>query len=409
MLLELNIENFAIIENMKIEFEPGLNVLTGETGSGKSIIIDSLGLVLGQRANKDIIKRGKDRAFIEAVFSSYDEETKDLLLEYGIESGDLVVVSKEIREKGPTITRVNNRTVTSQILSKISSHLIDIFAQHESISLMDNKNQLKLIDDFSGKDQGELLENLKDLVHEINSLKNEYHEKSTMEQNKDREIDLLEYQIKEIEDAGLSDYDDEELYDDFNVLNNMTDTLIKLSEAKSLINEGYETTSLEDILDKVIANVVEVTRYNKDLKEVEENLEDIRFRISDIAKDLDRYVSSSEVDEERLQFLRERIDLVNNLKLKYGNNVKAINSFYEEISERLRFLQNFEDNLNKLLKKIEEKEAEATVLAEKISQKRKKTSEILEKKVEEEINKLNIKDAKFKIKKKNILLIELTR
>lgn len=397
MLLELNIENFAIIENMKIEFEPGLNVLTGETGSGKSIIIDSLGLVLGQRANKDIIKKGKDRAFIEAVFSSYDEETKDLLLEYGIESGDLVVVSKEIREKGPTITRVNNRTVTSQILSKISSHLIDIFAQHESISLMDNKNQLKLIDDFSGKDQGQLLGNLKDLVHEINSLKNEYHEKSTMEQNKDREIDLLEYQIKEIEDAGLSDYDDEELYDDFNVLNNMTDTLIKLSEAKSLINEGYETSSLEDILDRVIANVVEVTRYNKDLKEVEENLEDIRFRISDIAKDLDRYVSSSEVDEERLQFLRERIDLVNNLKLKYGNNVKAINSFYEEISERLRFLQNFEDNLNKLLKKIEEKEAEATVLAEKISQKRKKTSEILEKKVEEEINKLNIKDAKFKI------------
>lgn len=397
MLLELNIENFAIIENMKIEFEPGLNVLTGETGSGKSIIIDSLGLVLGQRANKDIIKKGKDRAFIEAVFSSYDEETKDLLLEYGIESGDLVVVLKEIREKGPTITRVNNRTVTSQILSKISSHLIDIFAQHESISLMDNKNQLKLIDDFSGKDQGQLLENLKDLVHEINYLKNEYHEKSTMEQNKDREIDLLEYQIKEIEDAGLSDYDDEELYDDFNVLNNMTDTLIKLSEAKSLINEGYETSSLEDILDKVIANVVEVTRYNKDLKEVEENLEDIRFRISDIAKDLDRYVSSSEVDEERLQFLRERIDLVNNLKLKYGNNVKAINSFYEEISERLRFLQNFEDNLNKLLKEIEEKEAEATVLAEKISQKRKKTSEILEKKVEEEINKLNIKDAKFKI------------
>ena len=397
MLLELNIENFAIIENMKIEFESGLNVLTGETGSGKSIIIDSLGLVLGQRANKDIIKKGKDRAFIEAVFSSYDEETKDLLLEYGIDSGDLVVVSKEIREKGPSITRVNNRTVTSQILSKISSHLIDIFAQHESISLMDNKNQLKLIDDFSGKGQRQLLATLKDLVEEINSLKNEYNEKSNMEQNKDREIDLLEYQIKEIEDAGLSDYDDEELYEDFNALNNMTDTLIKLSEAKSLINEGYETSSLEDILDRVIANVVDVTSYNKDLKEVEENLEDIRFRISDIAKDIDRYINSSEIDEERLQFLKERIDLVNNLKLKYGNNVKTINIFFDEISERLRFLQNFEDNLNKLLKKIKEKEKEALILAEKISQNRKKTARILEKKVEEEINKLNIKDAKFKI------------
>ena len=397
MLLELNIENFAIIENMKIEFESGLNVLTGETGSGKSIIIDSLGLVLGQRANKDIIKKGKDRAFIEAVFSSYDEETKDLLLEYGIDSGDLVVVSKEIREKGPSITRVNNRTVTSQILSKISSHLIDIFAQHESISLMDNKNQLKLIDDFSGKGQRQLLDDLKELVEEINSLKNEYNEKSNMEQNKDREIDLLEYQIKEIEDAGLSDYDDEELYEDFNALNNMTDTLIKLSEAKSLINEGYETSSLEDTLDRVIANVVDVTSYNKDLKEVEENLEDIRFRISDIAKDLDRYINTSEIDEERLQFLKERIDLVNNLKLKYGNNVKAINIFFDEISERLRFLQNFEDNLTKLLKKIKEKEKETLILAEKISQNRKKTARILEKKVEEEINKLNIKDAKFKI------------
>ena len=397
MLLELNIENFAIIENMKIEFESGLNVLTGETGSGKSIIIDSLGLVLGQRVNKDIIKKGKDRAFIEAVFSSYDEQTKELLLEYGIESGDLIVVSKEIRDKGPSITRINNRTVTSQILSKISTHLIDIFAQHESISLMDNKNQLKLIDDFSAKEQKNLLLKLKDLVQEINDLKNEYNEKSMLEQNKDREIDLLEYQIHEIEDAALTDYDDEKLYDDFNYLNNMTDTLVKLSEAKSLINESYETSSLEDILDRIIANIVDVSKYNKDLKEVEEDLEDIRFRISDIAKELDRYVNSSEIDEEKLLYLKERIDLVNNLKLKYGNNVKTINKFYSEISERLQFLQNYEDNLNKLQNKIKKMEDEALLLAEKISQNRKDTAKILEKKVEEEIVKLNIKDAKFKI------------
>lgn len=397
MLLELNIENFAIIENMKIEFESGLNVLTGETGSGKSIIIDSLGLVLGQRVNKDIIKKGKDRAFIEAVFSSYDEETKDLLLEYGIESGDLIVVSKEIRDKGPSITRINNRTVTSQILSKISTHLIDIFAQHESISLMDNKNQLKLIDDFSAKEQKNLLFKLKDVVQEINDLKNEYHEKSMLEQNKDREIDLLEYQIHEIEDAALTDYDDEKLYDDFNYLNNMTDTLVKLSEAKSLINESYESSSLEDILDKIIANIVDVSKYNKDLKEVEQDLEDIRYRISDIAKELDRYVNSSEIDEEKLLYLKERIDLVNNLKLKYGNNVKAINKFYSDISERLHFLQNYEDNLNKLQNKIKNMEEEALLLAEKISQNRKDTAKVLEKKVEEEIVKLNIKDAKFKI------------
>ncbi|OLR65649.1 DNA repair protein RecN [Peptoniphilus porci] len=397
MLLELNIENFAIIENMKIEFETGLNVLTGETGSGKSIIIDSLGLVLGQRANKDIIKKGKDRAFIEAVFSSYDDETKKLLSEYGIDSGDLIVISKEIRYKGPSITRVNNRTVTSQILSKISTHLIDIFAQHESISLMDNKNQLRLIDDFSGKEQRDLLLKIRQIVQEINDLRSEYQEKSSLEKNKDREMDLLEYQIKEIEDAALTDYDDQELYDDFNVLNNMTDTLIKLSEAKALINDGYENVSAEDILDKIIVNIVDVTKFNKDLKATEEELEDIRYRLSDIAKELDRYINSREVDEEKLQYLRERIDLVNNLKLKYGNNVKKINSFYEEINERLVFLQNFEDNLQKLLSKIKNLEGEALKVAKKISDNRKKTAKVLEKKVEEEINKLNIKDAKFKI------------
>ncbi|MDD7352808.1 MAG: DNA repair protein RecN [Peptoniphilaceae bacterium] len=397
MLLELNIENFAIIENMKIEFETGLNVLTGETGSGKSIIIDSLGLVLGQRANKDIIKKGKDRAFIEAVFSSYDDETKNLLSEYGIDSGDLIVISKEIREKGPSITRVNNRTVTSQILSKISTHLIDIFAQHESISLMDNKNQMKLIDDFSGKEQRDLLLKIRQIVQEINDLRSEYQEKSSLEKNKDREMDLLEYQIKEIEDAALTDYDDQELYDDFNVLNNMTDTLIKLSEAKALINDGYENVSAEDILDKIIVNIVDVTKFNKDLKATEEELEDIRYRLSDIAKELDRYINSREVDEEKLQYLRERIDLVNNLKLKYGNNIKKINSFYEEINERLVFLQNFEDNLQRLLNKIKNLEDEALKIAKKISDNRKKTARVLEKKVEEEINKLNIKDAKFKI------------
>ncbi|WP_394274125.1 DNA repair protein RecN [Peptoniphilus lacydonensis] len=397
MLLELNIENFAIIENMKIEFESGLNVLTGETGSGKSIIIDSLGLVLGQRVNKDVIKKGKDRAFIEAVFSSYDEETKEFLKEYGIETGDLIIISKEIKEKGPSITRINNRTVTSQILSKIPTHLIDIFAQHESTALMNNKNQMNLIDDFSGRDHKILILKLKEIVSNINDLKKEYEEKSMLEKNKDREIDLLEYQINEIEDAGLSDYDDEELYDDFNILNNMTDTIIKLSESKSLINEGYENNSVEDILDKIIANIVDVTKYNKDLKETEEDLEDIRFRLSDIASDLDRYINSSEVDEEKLVYLKERIDLVNNLKLKYGNNVSKINSFYEDISNRLSFLKNYEDNLNKLSEKIKSLEEEALTIARKISKNRKATAKILEKRVEDEINNLNIRDAKFKI------------
>lgn len=397
MLLELNIENFAIIENMKIEFDRGLNVLTGETGSGKSIIIDSLGLVLGARANKDIIKHGEDYAFIEAIFSCYSDDIKKTLREYGLEIGELIVVSKKIQRNGPTITRINNRAITTQVLSKIAIKLIDIFAQHETISLMDSKNQLKLIDDFSGEEHKELLKELDKVVSDIDLLKREYEDKSNLETNKEREIDLLEYQINEIDEANLTEYDENELLDDFNKYNNMTDTITKLTEAKSIIDSSYESANIEDILDKVILNVTEVSKHNKDLKYIEEELEDIRYRVSDISKNLDLYIESTEVDEEKLNFLQSRIDLVNTIKAKYGNTLKEINNFYEKTYERLEFLKNFEKNLEKLNDKINSLENKAIEIAKVISKTRTETANLVQDNITKEIKELNIPNAKFKI------------
>ncbi len=397
MLLELNIENFAIIENMKIEFDRGLNVLTGETGSGKSIIIDSLGLVLGARANKDIIKHGEDYAFIEAIFSCYSDDIKKTLKDYGLEIGELIVVSKKIQRNGPTITRINNRAITTQVLSKIAIKLIDIFAQHETISLMDNKNQLKLIDDFSGDKHKELLKELDKVVSDIDSLKKEYQDKSNLETNKEREIDLLEYQINEIDEANLTEYDESELTEDFNKFSNMTNTITKLTEAKSIIDSSYDSANIEDILDKVILNITEVSKYNKDIKYIEDELEDIRYRISDISKNLDSYIESMEVDEEKLNFLQSRIDLVNTIKTKYGNTIKEINEFYEKTYERLEFLKNFEKNLKVLSDKIKSLEYKAIEIAKVISKNRKETANLVQDNITKEIKELNIPNAKFKI------------
>ena len=213
MLLELSIKNFAIIEDIRIEFGKGLNVLTGETGSGKSIIIDALSMVLGQRTNKEVIKKGKDYAYVEAIFTCY--EPLDEIEELDFESGELIIISKEIKLDRPAISKINGRTVNNNTVIKLTSKLIDIFAQHESMSLMVNENQRELLDIFGGKKQEKLIEEFGVEFENLKRLQKELKEKLSLENNREREIDLLNYQFQEIEDANLTEYDDEELEEEF--------------------------------------------------------------------------------------------------------------------------------------------------------------------------------------------------
>ena len=255
MLLELNIENYAIIEDMKINFQKGLNVITGETGSGKSIIIDALGMVLGGRANKDVIKAGKDFCHIEAIFTTYDKDIKDLLESMGIEVDDYLIITKDISKNGPSITRINNRVITSSNLLKIIPKIIDVFAQHESISLMNHDNQRNLLDDFCDNKHKENLLLLKNLVHEINELKKDYENKLDSSTNKDREIDILNYQINEINEANLTSYDDKELEEDYLKLNNVTSTAEALSKTINILKSNYEGFNVEDGLDLSLIHI----------------------------------------------------------------------------------------------------------------------------------------------------------
>ena len=401
MLLELKIQNFAIIDDVTIEFTEGMNILTGETGSGKSIIIDALSTVLGGKAYKEMIKSGADSAFVEAVFCTSSDYIKNKIREFGIEIEDLIVISRIIKSDRPSISRVNGKAVTLNVLNEITESLIDIFAQEESQSLMNIKNQLRLLDFLCGKDHLENLNYLRDIIDEISEISMKIKDLKDKSSNREREIDILKYQLDEIDSANLTPYDDEELEQDYKKQNNMSEIINHLNLAVEYLNSDYENNNAIGIVDSCIGEIINISKYDQEYEETLSELEDIKYRLQDISSYLNRKLSTEEVDEENLRFLENRLDLVNSLKKKYGNNLELIDKFYDDTKTRLDQLENLEEILSNLKKSEESLYKEAYKIAEKISNKRKEISKELEIKLKSEMRDLNIKNADFMIKIKD--------
>lgn len=401
MLLELKIQNFAIIDDVTIEFTEGMNILTGETGSGKSIIIDALSTVLGGKAYKEMIKSGADSAFVEAVFCTSSDYIKNKIREFGIEIEDLIVISRIIKSDRPSISRVNGKVVTLNVLNEITESLIDIFAQEESQSLMNIKNQLRLLDFLCGKDHLENLNYLRDIIDEISEISKKIKDLKDKSSNREREIDILKYQLDEIDSANLTPYDDEELEQDYKKQNNMSEIINHLNLAVEYLNSDYENNNAIGIVDSCIGEIINISKYDQEYEETLSELEDIKYRLQDISSYLNRKLSTEEVDEENLRFLENRLDLVNSLKKKYGNNLELIDKFYDDTKTRLEQLENLEEILSNLKKSEESLYKEAYKIAEKISNKRKEISKELEIKLKSEMRDLNIKNADFMIKIKD--------
>lgn len=401
MLLELKIQNFAIIDDVTIEFTEGMNILTGETGSGKSIIIDALSTVLGGKAYKELIKSGADSAFVEAVFCTSSDYIKNKIREFDIEIEDLIVISRIIKSDRPSISRVNGKAVTLNVLNEITESLIDIFAQEESQSLMNIKNQLRLLDFLCGKDHLENLNYLRDIIDEISEISKKIKDLKDKSSNREREIDILKYQLDEIDSANLTPYDDEELEQDYKKQNNMSEIINHLNLAVEYLNSDYENNNAIGIVDSCIGEIINISKYDQEYEETLSELEDIKYRLQDISSYLNRKLSTEEVDEENLRFLENRLDLVNSLKKKYGNNLELIDKFYDDTKTRLDQLENLEEILSNLKKSEESLYKEAYKIAEKISNKRKEISKELEIKLKSEMRDLNIKNADFMIKIKD--------
>ena len=309
MLLELSIQNFAIIEDLKIGFTKGLNLLTGETGSGKSIIIEALGIVLGGRSTKSLIRTGEKKAVIQALFYIENKEKIEALFqEHGIdmEEDGLVIITREIFTNSPSISRLNGRTVTLGILNSISYNLVDIFGQHEHQSLLHIPNHKTLIDSFGDERFNILKAELKRNFEEYAEFKKQLEKMNINSSQKERQIDLLKFQIQEIQSANLSPADDEDLENQFNRVNNIKTIAMGVGEVLDSLNgDNFENISIIDLIHKNISVLSGLKKYDMDLVPLLQRIEGVGLELQDINKEMRNYMESLDLNEESLIYLTD--------------------------------------------------------------------------------------------------------
>jgi DNA repair protein RecN (Recombination protein N) len=403
MLRKLHIKNFAIIDNLTIDFDNGFNVLTGETGSGKSIIIEALGVVLGGRSNKEMIKTGSDSAYVEALFY-VDSYIKNKLNEFGIEYDELLVISREIYAGQPSIARVNNKTVTNSVLNAITSNLIDIFGQHEHQSLLDEKNHIKILDSFLSDEAKELLQEINQLYDEYLAIKEKKKGIEIDSRQRERELDLIKYQIDEINSANLV-LEDENIEHEYKKLNNLEEIITYGNKALDYIKGDFLEQNALDMIDKSLSQLKDLINLDDAFYDYYEELQNYRFEISELSLKINNYLSSLYYDEERLLFLRERLDTVNSLKKKYGNSINEILNYKKNLDEKYELLINLENELKILDEKLNNLEKNIISKSNKLTKYRQNVAKELEENIKKQLLFLNMENVNFVVnfnKKQNI-------
>ena len=404
MIVELNISNFAIIDNLKINFTKGFNVLTGETGAGKSIIIEGINMILGQRASKDFIRKGSQKATLEGLFylqGSARNNINPILEEYGIDidPNNYLLISREIHTNGRSVSRVNGRTVTLSMLNNITINLVDIYGQHEHQSLLNIDNHIKIIDSFGDDELKKLLEIIRTKYETLKSQQNKLKDLSLNDIEKDREIDLLRYQIDEINDADLSSWDEEKVFKEYKKISNIKEIGYELGQVVNIINNNdYNKNSIIDNINICIRKMQNIRDYDIDLKEYSKVLENINFEIQDVFMNMRSYLERLDIDEERLEFLEGRIDTINKTKRKYGNTVEEILKYKNTIDDRLEALLNNEKAIKDIVNNINTLEKELTDCCKRLTQIRTNLSKNIEESITKELEELNMNNVAFKIK-----------
>lgn len=401
MLVEINIKNFAIIDDINVNFAKGLNIITGETGSGKSILVDAIGIILGSRSSKDLIQSGYKKAVLQGVFYLENStEILPLLNKYSIslDSDNLLIITKEINIEGPSLSKVNGRNINLSMLKNITNKLVDIFGQHEHQSLLNSSNHGILVDSFGDKELLDLKSKIKSKHEEFSKQKKRLNDISMDSSKRDREIDILNFQIEEIKEARLSYKDEEDLEKEYNRVFNSKAIFDSLEEAISYLDyDSVENLGAIDLINKSIAILKKISRYDDSFNVLNSRLESIKFEFDDVNRGLKDYLDRIELDNERLTYLTNRIDLVNRLKRKYGNSIDEILIFKDKCEKRLELLINYEKKSQDINNEIKIIEKDLGILSEKLSIKRKDISKIIENKIKKELMQLNMLQVDFKI------------
>ncbi|EXG88302.1 DNA repair protein RecN [Clostridium sp. ASBs410] len=388
MLSELHVKNLALIEKADVEFGQGFNVLTGETGAGKSIIIGSVTIALGGKTPKDIIRKGTEYAYIELIFTVSDPGKVRLLKAFDVyPDGDgTVIISKKIMPSR-SLSKINDETVTAGKLREITGLLIDIHGQHEHQSLLYKSKHLEILDRYQEKKSHKLKENIADTYREYVRLKDRLSAFQLDEEARLREMDFIRYEIEEIESAGLKEGEKEELTSRYRLFLNAK----KISESLSMAYSAVDT----DFISRALKEVETVASYDDRLSVIRDQLFDADSILSDISREITSYMDDMSFDEDEYRQMEERLDVLHNLEAKYGGSLSQIFINLEEKQKRLEELEDYDGARKRTAEELQKVSDRLEILSGQLSEMRKNTAKELTKKIKEGLKDLNFIDVEF--------------
>ncbi len=384
MITTLHIKNIGIIEDITIDFNQGLNVLTGETGAGKTLIIDSLQIISGGRFSKEMIRKGENQSFVELCM--YEPENQNAI------EGN-IIVSREINLNGKNMCKINGRMVTVNELKEFMAQFIEIHGQNDNQNLLENKMHLNYLDGFIAEEILEQKKKYEEFYQQYCEIKQELKANFGDEKERQRKLDLLQYQRKEIEEADLKANEEEELEEKRKIIVNAEKITQNLQEADTLISEdGIDNISM------AIRALEKIEQIDSKYEKASSSLKSIYYELQELARDVSTYRSDMELDEEERGFVEERLDLIYSLKRKYGNTIPEILNYKEEIKKEIEHIENLEDYNAKLRKKQKEIEEQMKLLANEMHEIRNRKAQELSQKINQELEELEMKNAKVNVK-----------
>lgn len=400
MLVELDISNFAIIKTLKVRFQEKMTVIIGETGAGKSIIIDAVSLLLGNRAQREMVRTGEKKAVITGLFevkSQYDK-IKELCETYGLPCEDRqIIISREVTAGGRSVVRINGQLTTMSVLKEVGQYLVDIHGQNDQQILMDPDRQIDLVDDYAGSHFKEMLLEYQDNYFRWEKLNKRLHQLKEDAQELAQKQDILEFQNKELENADLQDpEEDEKLEEEFNELSNYQ----KIADTANYFMQLYDDDEhgLATLLGDAQNAASDLVEYGKKFQNFAQSVEDGIYSLNDARSELSNLMDSMDFDEERYQFVNQRLDTLNTLKKKYGPSLADVFKFYEKVQKELSQFETGGLDEEKLQKEVKKLEDVLTTKADALHQEREKVAKVLEEKIKGQLADLYMEKARFAIK-----------
>ena len=392
MLVVLNIKNFALIQELSVEFGAGFNILSGETGAGKSILIDTIDYVLGGKFSKDLIRYGEDKTYVEAIFDIENDEIYTLLNDLNIEADELLVVSRETTISGKSIIKVNGKTIVLSQLKKIREKLLDIHGQHQNQSLLSKGTHILYLDEYNSENISPLLEQFEIFKNRYSEIEDKINE---LKGNEDREklLDYIKFQIEDIEKAKLKPGEEEDLREQYNILANAEKISSSLINSYNYLNNNPQGNSVLELLSKVISELSHSEMHLEKIKDKRVQVEEAYYLLEESTRDIRDIANEIYYDENELVAINERIYEISLYKKKYGNSIDEILQFLEKLKNQYDEFINSEEIILKLKKELSVIEKEMKDIGLKLHEFRCMSAKDLEVRIKEELSYVGLEKA----------------